>query len=167
MPQFDFAHVFWPQLAWLAVIFSLLFFGVVLPTLPKLGRAIDARENKIKNDIEEAETAKAESDNLALANAETLVKAQNEARAALTEMKAKAAQSTEKKLAAANVKIDAKMAKASEELAKIQSEMLAGIEAIAVESAADIVEKLGGAKPSAVAAKVAAKSALTQIASES
>ncbi len=160
MPQFDFANVFWPQLAWLAVIFSVLFFGVVLPTLPKLGRVVDARENKITGDIDAAEIAKGKSDDLATAYEIAHAKAQDDARSALNDAKNAAAASVEKQLATANAKIDDKMATAQAELSVARGKALAEIESIAAESAADIVEKLSGTRPVAASAKAAAKSAL-------
>jgi F-type H+-transporting ATPase subunit b len=160
MPQFDFANVFWPQLAWLALVFSVLFFGVVLPTLPKLGRAVDARENKIAGDITAAETAKMKSDDLAVAYQAAHIKAQEDARSAMADAKAKAAVSVEKKLAVAGARIDEKMAKAQAELAAARGKAIAEIEAIAADSATDIVEKLSGIRPGAASAKAAAKAVL-------
>ena len=51
MPQFDFAAVTWPQLAWLALSFAILYFGVIRFTLPKLGKVMGEREDKIAGDI--------------------------------------------------------------------------------------------------------------------
>ena len=59
MPQFDFAHVFWPQVAWLALSFAVLYFGVVRLTLPKLGKVVDDREARIAGDLAAAREAKA------------------------------------------------------------------------------------------------------------
>jgi F-type H+-transporting ATPase subunit b len=161
MPQFDFANVFWPQLAWLALVFSVLFFGVVLPTLPKLGRAVDARENKIGGDISAAEIAKAKSDELAIAYQAAHVRAQDDARAAIADAKTKAALSVEKKLAVAGAAIDGKMAKAQAELAEARNKAVAEIETIAADNAADIVEKLSGTRPVAALAQSAAKAAMS------
>lgn len=63
MPQFDPAS-FVPQLFWFGVIFTLLYFVVVRPTLPKVGRVIDARETQIAGDLDRAEAAKGAADAL-------------------------------------------------------------------------------------------------------
>lgn len=162
MPQFDFANVFWPQLIWLAVIFSVLFFGIVLPTLPKLGRAVDAREEKIQSDIEGAEASKANADAITAENEAAHFSAQEGARAAIASAKDKAAKSVEAKLSAANEKIEAKLNAAQAELAQARLKAMAEIEAIAAESAADIVEKLSGTRPAAAVANAAAKSVLAE-----
>ena len=160
MPQFDFTHVFWPQFIWLAIVFSVLFFGVVLPTLPKIGRVVDARENKITGDIDAAATAKTKSDDLMTAYDAANKKAHEDARTAINDAKNAAAISTEKKLIAAAAKVDEHMAKAQAELGVARSKAIAQIEAIATESAADIVEKLSGTRPAAALAATAVKSVL-------
>jgi F-type H+-transporting ATPase subunit b len=163
MPQFDFAHVFWPQLFWLAIVFSILFFGVVLPTLPKLGRAISAREDQVAGDLSTAETAKADADSVGQSNALHLDAARDTARTHLAQAKAKAAKSVEKKLATATAKLDEKSTIAQTELAKSRKKAMGQVESIAAESASLIVEKLTGKKPTSAAVAKAAKAASSQV----
>jgi F-type H+-transporting ATPase subunit b len=63
MPQFHLDN-FVPQLAWLAIFFAILYFGIVRLTLPKLGKTLDAREDRISGDLSTAERAKGEADAL-------------------------------------------------------------------------------------------------------
>ena len=56
MPQFDSA-TWLPQLAWLAAIFAVLYFVVIRPTLPKVGRVIDERESRVAADLDAAVAA--------------------------------------------------------------------------------------------------------------
>jgi F-type H+-transporting ATPase subunit b len=163
MPQFDFANVFWPQLIWLAIIFAVLFFGVVLPTLPKLGRVVTAREDKIAGDIATAEAAKAEADGVEEANVLNRASSQEKAREALAEAKAKAAKSVEKKVAAATAKLDEKMAAANADIEKARKKAMTQVEDIASDSAAQIVEKLTGKRPTPAATSKAAKAALALV----
>jgi F-type H+-transporting ATPase subunit b len=149
MPQFEFATVFWPQLIWLTLIFAVLFFGVVMPTLPKIARVVDERERKVAGDLGLAETAKASADAMARDYASGIAEAQGRARLALSEAKAKAVISTEAALAEANGEIDLKLAAAEAALASAKSSALAEIETIAGEVSADIVEKLTGSRPAA------------------
>jgi F-type H+-transporting ATPase subunit b len=162
MPQFDFANVFWPQLFWLAVIFSVLFFGVVLPTLPKLGRVMSEREDKVAGDIASAEAAKSEADSVGEGNAKGIATAQDQARLALAEAKAKAAKSVEKKVAAATAKLDEKMALAQADLERARTKAMAQVEGIAADSATQIVEKLTGKRPTPAAVAKATKAAVAQ-----
>ena len=66
MPQFDPAS-FVSQLFWFGVIFTLLYFAVVRPTLPKVGKVIDAREAQVGGDLDRAEAAKGATTNVAQA----------------------------------------------------------------------------------------------------
>jgi F-type H+-transporting ATPase subunit b len=162
MPQFDFAHVFWPQLFWLAIVFSILFFGVVLPTLPKLGRVMTEREDRVSGDLASAETAKAEADTVGETNEAGLAAARNEARAQLIAAKAKAARSVEKKIGTATAKLEEKSAIAQAELAKARKKAMAQVDGIAAESASMIVEKLTGKRPTSAAVAKATKAAAAQ-----
>ena len=61
MPQFNPAD--WlSQIAWLGAIFAFLYFAVVRPTLPKVGRVIDEREGRVAGDLDAAEAAKGKAD---------------------------------------------------------------------------------------------------------
>ena len=158
MPQFEFATVFWPQLIWLSIIFAVLFFGVVMPTLPKIAHVVDERESKVAGDLLAAEGAKATADKMAVDYAASIAESQNSARASLFEAKAKAAQSGEAALAKANAKVDAKLAAAEIALATAKTSALAEIEGIAAQASGDIVEKLTGARPSAASVSAAVQS---------
>lgn len=158
MPQFEFATVFWPQLIWLSIIFAVLFFGVVMPTLPKIAHVVDERESKVAGDLLAAEGAKATADKMAVDYAASIAESQNSARASLFEAKAKAAQSGEAALAKANTKVDAKLAAAEIALATAKTSALAEIEGIAAQASGDIVEKLTGARPSAASVSAAVQS---------
>jgi len=160
MPQFDFANVFWPQLAWLVVFFSILYFGIVRLTLPKLGRVMTAREDQVTGDIGAAEAAKAEADRMANAHEASVVASQDGARAKLVAARASATASIEAKLALSKAALDARSDEAQAALDSARRDAVGKIEAVAADAAADIVEKLTGERPSGDAATVAARAAL-------
>ena len=160
MPQFDFTHVFWPQIAWLAVFFAILYFGIVGPTLPKLGKVIGEREGKVMGDIASAETAKAASDQLAADYEAGVATAQDEARGRLVKSRADAAASLEARLKDTNAALDARAQSAEAALAAARANAMAEIESVAADAAATIVEKLTGTRPVDTAAASAVRSAL-------
>lgn len=160
MPQFDFANVFWSQLFWLAITFSILYFGVVKLTLPKLGRVMEDRETKVTGDLDQAEEAKASADALEEAHVATLNKARDTARGSVAKAKAEAAKAIDKKVKAADKRAEAKLTKAQAAIDTARNKALGQIEAVAAENASEIVTKLTGAKPSAATVKKAAKAAL-------
>ena len=155
MPQFDFAHVFWPQLAWLAISFALLYFGVVRLTLPKLGTVMDARDNKIAGDLAEAKAAKENADEIDARYHADMAASRDEARAAIALAKAGAAKSTEAKLAVAAKKAEAEIAAAEARIAKAVTKAEGTLRDAAAESAAEIVAKLTGKQPKPDAAQAA------------
>src|SRR3546814_5188646 len=80
MPQFELAN-FAPQMVWLCIAFAILFFGIVMPTLPKLGRVVQARADKVTGDIDSAAKAKADADRIEADYAAGIASAQESARA--------------------------------------------------------------------------------------
>lgn len=155
MPQFDFAHVLWPQLAWLAVFFAVLYFGVVRMTLPKLGKVMDAREQSISGDLATAKAAKATADEIDAQYHAEMSRSRDEARSAIAAAKAAAAKSTEASLAKAGAKADEALADAEARIAKAVSKAEGALADAAAESAQAIVAKLTGVEPKLDAAKSA------------
>ncbi len=54
MPQMEFAD-YAPQLVWLLITFGVLYFLIARFSLPKISEVLEAREQKIVKDIEQAE----------------------------------------------------------------------------------------------------------------
>jgi F-type H+-transporting ATPase subunit b len=161
MPQFDFAN-FVPQMAWLAILFAVLYFVIVRATLPKLDKVIGQREGTISGDINAAESAKAEADAVSSAYAVSLRKAQDEARAHLAGARGEAQRAIEAELAEVDQSIGGRLQAAQSALDAATSKAMVEIETVAGEAAGDIVERLTGVKPAAEAASAAAKTALAQ-----
>ena len=147
MPQFDFANVFVPQIVWLAFFFAVLYFAVVLPTLPKIGRVMQAREDQVSGDLNSAEAAKASADALVAAHEEEIARAQEAVRVALGAARDKAAKASETRLAKADAKLGEQAMAAEASLNEARAKAMAEIEAVAADLAADLVEKLTGKRP--------------------
>ena len=159
MPQFDLAN-FVPQLAWLTIFFAILYFGIVGLTLPKLGKVMTAREDKVSGDLDTAATAKAEADRIDADYAAGIADAQQQARAAVAAARAKVTKSVEQKLAASAAGFDKANMAAQLSLAEKRTNALAGIELVAADAAADIVERLTGVRPDDGLAAKAAQAAM-------
>lgn len=160
MPQFDFAKVFWPQFIWLAVFFAILYFGVVRLTLPRLGRVVTRREDQVSGDVKAAETAKAEADRIGADYDADVAAAHDRARTRVLEAHAAAAAALEGKLHASDAELAARTAAAQASLATARGRALDEIESVVADVAADIVERLTGARPAAEATGRAAQAAL-------
>lgn len=153
MPQFDFARVFWPQIAWLAVFFAILYFGVVRFTLPKLGKVMNAREDAITGDLAAARLAKDSADAAAEAYRHDIALAHEEARKVIADAKARAVADSETKLARADDAAHGLIADAETRIAKAVGDAHEALRDVAAESAREIVGKLTGAEPTLAAAK--------------
>jgi F-type H+-transporting ATPase subunit b len=161
MPQFNFAY-FLPQMAWLAGLFAVLYFLIVRATLPKLGKVMQEREDKVGGDIVAAESAKAESDNVIDAYHSALRKVQEEARTLLASARSDAQKDVEGRLHEADVAIGAKVEAAQSALEAARSRAAGEIQAIAADAAGSIVERLTGTRPADDKAKAAAQAALAK-----
>lgn len=159
MPQFDFAN-FLPQLAWLAVFFVILYFGIVRATLPRIGRLVDERENKVAGDISAAELAKSESDGVKRAYEAEMAQAHAAAHVAIAEAKTRAVRDSEARLAEAGHDIDRRAAKAGLSLEAARTAAVVEIEKIAAEAAAEIVDRLSGHRPDETEARAAVLSVM-------
>lgn len=159
MPQFDLAN-FIPQLFWLAIFFAILYFAVVVPTLPKLGRVMAAREDQVTGDLSTAEAAKAAADRMAADYDAGVAAAQDAARARLNAAKTAATTAMEHRLADAHAVIDTHLAEAQAGLDTARANALGQIESVAADAAADIVERLTGARPADADTAAAARAAL-------
>lgn len=153
MPQFDFANVFVPQLAWLALFFAVLYFGVVRLTLPKLGAVMESREDKISGDLSAAQAAKQSADEVGAAYQAEMDASREDARKAIAQAKAEAAKASEASLAKAGEAADARIAAAEARIAKAAAAAQASLRDAAAESAQAIVTKLTGVEPKLDAAK--------------
>lgn len=151
MPQFDPAN-FIPQLVWLTVFFSILYFGIVRLTVPKVGKVMAEREQTVSGDIRTAEAAKAEADRIEAEYQSGVAAARDQARDSLNAARAQAAKAVEARLAAANAEVERKAAEAQAQLNAARERALSEVQAVAAEVAADIVERLTGRRPEPEAA---------------
>ncbi len=155
MPQFDFAAVTWPQLAWLGLFFAVLYFGVVKQTLPKLGKVMESRESKIAGDLATARAAKDAADSTAEAYEAELATSRDAARSAIAAAKAKAAKASETSLAKAGAKADDELADAEARISASVKAAETALRDVAAENAASIVDRLTGKAPAIAAARKA------------
>lgn len=146
MPQFQLDN-FLPQLAWLALFFIILYFGVVKLTLPRIGRVMDEREQAVEGDLSTAEAARADAERIRADYAEGIAQAQAQAQGQVAEAKSKVGQKIEKKLAKLNAELDEKLAAAQASIAASRDSAMAEVDRIASEAASEIVERLTGARP--------------------
>ena len=161
MPQIDqLAETFSSQAFWLLVFFGISFFVVGRGMVPKVSGTMERRSKQIADDITAAQAARDQADK----EEEAWRVRENEnrarAQALIAEAKAEAAAKSEKKIAAAQKRLDKKLEEADQELAAARAQAMGEIEAVATDAAQDIVARIAGITVTKPAAGKAVKEAM-------
>lgn len=158
LPQFD-PSTFPPQLFWLAVILVVFFLAMRGNALPKIGAALEARRQKIDDDLDKAAAHREEAEAVMAAYEKALAEAADQAHVIQREvLESLAAKAAERRSEVAR--------RLAEETRAAEARILAAKEPVLAnldEVAADIVQqaaaRLAGVKVTAADAKSAVKSA--------
>ena len=143
MPQFDTA-TFLPQMAWLAAIFAVLYFAVVRPTLPKVGRIIDEREGRVAGDLDAAESAKGEADAIRTRYDYGMDTARKAAKAEVAAAQEKAALAVERRMKDLAAVLDGKAAEAATRLDAARTAARATLGKTTAELTGEAIQRLTG-----------------------
>ncbi|QKG71823.1 F0F1 ATP synthase subunit B family protein [Erythrobacter mangrovi] len=162
MPQIaQLAETWSSQLFWLFVFFGFTFFVIGRGMVPKVMATVAQRDEQIAGDLAAARAARDAAD----AQEEAWRVRENENRAAaqalVAKAKANAAAKSEKTIAAAQKRLDTKLADAETRIAEARAAALTEVESVAVEAAQDIVSRLAGVKVTKPAAAKAVKEAMS------
>ena len=149
-----------PQLIWLAITFSILYLLMKRVALPKIGSVIEARASRISGDLEAADKLRRQTEEAIAAYEQALAEAKARAHGIAEDARNK----LKEEVAAERAALDRELARKSEEAeARIQQAKISALKdvnAVAVETAAEIVQRLIGvapAKPEVSAAVTAAR----------
>lgn len=164
MPQIAQIMETWSsQVFWVLVIFALVFFVIGRGMVPKVMATVADRDERISSDLAAAQAARDAADE----QEEAWRKRENanraEAQAIVADAKAKSAADTEKKLGAAQKRIDKKIAEAEARIDESRGAAAAEIETVAAEAAQDIVQRLAGVKVAQAKASAAVKEAMHHV----
>jgi F-type H+-transporting ATPase subunit b len=155
MPQLD-VTTFAPQLFWLLVTFVVLYGLMRWVAVPRVGRVIDSRRERLEGDLNRASRLKDEAEGVLAEYQKTLAEARAQAQGTLRETADKlAAQAAERQRVLAE-SLTQQIEAAERRIAATKDAALAEIRGIAVEVGAAVVEKLTGAPadPARLAAAV-------------
>lgn len=162
MPQLN-PDSFLPQLFWLAITFVTLYFVMARISLPRVSRIREQRSNRIRGDLEEASSMKAQADDARAAYEAALADAKAKAQALGLATREAMKADAEARRKALNEKIaaDAERAAAAIEAAKQQA--LLEVRDIAAAAARDIVAKVAGLKLDDTTVRAAVDAELKQL----
>ncbi len=147
LPQFDLAY--WPgQIIWALVIFGVLYFLFARVFVPRVGGAIEAREDKIAGDIGDARRLRDEAQAQAAAAAEEMTQARARAQKIASDAKAEAKAAATARQAEEDAKLGEVMGAAETRIAAARAEAMSHVRAIAADTAHAMIERLTGAAAS-------------------
>jgi len=158
-PPFD-ATTFPSQLLWLALSFGLLYFLMGRIALPRIGRILEERHDRIFDDLEEANKHKAESEAAQVAYEKALNEARSKANAIAGETRNRLNAESEANRKTLEAELAAKLAAAETRIANTKSEALTHVRGIALDTTTAIVSTLTGTTPAKGALEQAVDTAL-------
>ena len=145
MPQLD--PKYWASQAfWLILIFSILYISIANFFLPKIKKNLDDRENKIKEDLDEANKLKNLSEKKLKEYEVILDNSKKEVTKILLESKNNLNKDIQNKKDSMEKEIEKEILKAQKEILQIKKNSVESISTISQEIASDIIEKMSGDK---------------------
>jgi F-type H+-transporting ATPase subunit b len=164
MPQLSQLDVvFLSQWFWLALVLGAIYFFVGKGIVPKVEETVDQRDAQIAADLAEAERLRDEADEAEEGWRAKMNEAHSEVQSVTGAAKDAAAKDAEKRVTAADKRLDKKLADAAAELDEARKAALAEIEGMAADATREIVAKLTGADVDATAARTAVAGALNRV----
>ena len=143
MPQLD--PTYWASQAfWLVLIFTLLYFVLSKMFLPKIKSSIDDRENKIKDNLDEAQKLKSVAEEKLREYEITIDNAKKAVQKINFESKKKLGSEIQNKKKKAEKEIDEEVKSAEQEIKNLKNNSVASISAISEEMTSKVIEMVSG-----------------------
>jgi F-type H+-transporting ATPase subunit b len=161
MPQIEqLPTIFTSQLFWLLLTFGIIYFGIARGMVPKIQSTVELREKTIADDLEKAQAARSEAEEIEVAYRERIDASRAEAATLTREARQASSLETENKVRAASEQIAKKVAAAEADIRKAAGAARSEVEKAAVEATQDLVARLTGAKVDRAQAAAAVKAEL-------
>ena len=147
-----------PQLIWLVITFGVLYLLMKWVALPKIGSVIEMRQGRIAGDLKEADKLRRETQEAIAAYEQALAEAKARAHAIAQEARNRLKDEVAAERAALKQDLSGKSAEAEAQIHQAKVSALKEVNAVASETAAEIVRRLIGIAPTKpeVSAAVAA-----------
>jgi F-type H+-transporting ATPase subunit b len=145
MPQLD--PTYWAsQIFWLILVFSVLYISISKFYLPKIKKNLDDRDNKIKEDLDEASSLRNLSEKKIKEYEVILENSKKEVTKILLESKNKLDKDIKNKKETMEKDIESEIAKAQKNILELKKNSINSIHSISQEIASNIIEKMSGDK---------------------
>ncbi len=159
MPQLD-PSIFGGQLFWLAVTFVSLFLVLTFVILPRIGKTLSTRQNRLQDDLEAAERLRDQAQAALKAYDEALTAARANAVRLAQEVLAEMQAEMDKQKADIDTRIAAQAAEAEKRLQASRDQAMSNIRSSAADIIGDIVTAVSGQTPDQAATDAALERAL-------
>ena len=145
MPQLD--PKYWASQAfWLILVFSILYISIAKFYLPKIKKNLDNRENKIKEDLDEANNLKILSESKIKEYVSILESSKKEVIKILLDSKIKLDSDIQSKKNAVEKEIEDEILQAQKEIIDLKRNSINSINSMSLEISSAIIEKISGDK---------------------
>ena len=145
MPQLD--PKYWASQAfWLTLIFTILYLFISKIFIPKIKNGLDNRDNKIKDDLDEAKNFNDLSEKKLEDYEKIIDEAKKQVKKILSESKDKLIQDIDIKKKQINKEIEEEVFKAQAEILELKKNSINNILSISEEISSEIIEKISGDK---------------------
>ncbi|RME66735.1 MAG: F0F1 ATP synthase subunit B' [Alphaproteobacteria bacterium] len=143
MPQFDPATIS-PQLVWLLITFLVFYLLMTRWALPRIGSVLEEREERIADDLDQAEKFRRDADKVKGHFEDVLATARAKAAQVLHDARAEAQQKIDARLRKLDEELAARAQAAEERIVAEQRQAMAALEAVASDACQAILAKLVG-----------------------
>lgn len=142
-PPFD-GSTFPSQILWLVITFGLFYLFMQRVVLPRIASILETRRDRIAQDLNEANRLKEEADQAFATYEQELADARGRAHEIAQAARDAAKEDASAERAKVEAEVTGKIEKAEAEIASVKNKALAGVDAIAADTTAAIVEQLIG-----------------------
>jgi len=142
-PPFD-AAGFSGQLIWLALTFIVLYVVMSRLALPRIGGILETRRNRIEGDLKEAERLRLETDKALAAYETALAEARQNAHAIAEETRSSIKSDIDNKRKAVEAELSGRVTDAESRILATKTAALGNVNAIAADTAQELVARLAG-----------------------
>ena len=161
MPQIQqLPFIYASQIFWLLLVFGTIFFVIGRGMLPKIQATVEARAQRVADDLAGAERARGEAEAVEAAYRARIEEGRMEAHRVTETSKHETARDAEVRIKAADAEIHAQSQAAEAEIRAASDTAMRDVEKAAGEIAQDMVAKLAGLKVAKDRAAEAVKAAL-------
>ncbi len=150
MPQLDIS-TYAPQLVWLAVTFIVLYVLMAKVALPRVGDVLEERQQRIADDLDQAEKLKLDAEKVLADYEAALAAARSKAHVIAAEMHEKMAAEAAERKARIEAELSAKAKEAEAGIMEARARAMSHVREVAQEVTREIVAKLAGTMPAETA----------------